>query len=160
LGDALAGLKLKLDTAAGRHIDNEQSDEITFWDKAQYADLERRFGDMVRPRTVACPRYNCHGMTFASRRTGIDAQVTIRQVLHEDQYGQVLVADVLPGDVILYYDDRGDVEHSGVVVETPALDPFGVPLVYSKWGKYKEMLHKANQCPYNFATAKYFRINA
>src|SRR2546427_13007076 len=39
----LVGREIKLDTAFGRHIDNEQSEEITRWDLAQYTDLDRRF---------------------------------------------------------------------------------------------------------------------
>ena len=152
------GRVLQLESAMGRQIGNEQSDEITLWDMAQYANLERRYGTLVQPRTAPCPTYNCHGMTFAGRRTGIASPVTVRQVLHEDSYKDVPRNEVMPGDVILYFDDRGDVEHSGVVVEPPISDLLGIPLVYSKWGKYKEMLHRGNQCPYNFASARYFRI--
>lgn len=153
------GREIQLDSALGRHIDNEQSAEITMWEASQYRDLERRFGGVVEPRTEPSPRYNCHGLTFASRRTGISSPVSVRQALHEDGYTEVSKMDVLPGDIILYFDDRGDVEHSGVVVEPPARDPLGIPLVYSKWGKYKELIHRANQCPYNFATARYYRLH-
>ena len=150
--------ELQLDSALGRHIENEQSDEVTLWDKKQYVDLEKRFGTLVRPRTDPCPRYNCHGMTFAARRTAIASPLSVRQMLHEDQYKEVPKGEVMPGDLILYYGEHGDVEHSGLVVEPPTADQLGVPLVYSKWGKYKELLHRGNQCPYNFASAKYFRI--
>jgi hypothetical protein len=34
------GRQIALDTALGRHINNEQSEEITLWDASQYADLE------------------------------------------------------------------------------------------------------------------------
>src|SRR6266446_4082298 len=91
LGGCL-GLELELDSAMGLHIDNLQSDEITRLEMAEYANLERRFGDMVRPRTEPCPRYNCHGMTFAGRRTGISSPLTVRQMLHEDRYIEVAKA--------------------------------------------------------------------
>jgi hypothetical protein len=97
-------------------------------------------------------------MTFASRRTGIFETWVINRILDDDGYREVTLDEVLAGDVILYFDDTGDVEHSGIVILPPSQDPLRVPLIYSKWGKYAELVHRANQCPYNFAGARYYRV--
>jgi len=98
-------------------------------------------------------------MTFASRRTGIFETITVRQILNDDGYEEISHKEqVKAGDVILYFADDGDCEHSGLVVKPPASDSLGVAIVRSKWAKYRELIHRANQCPYNFSKAKYFRV--
>ena len=76
----------------------------------------------------------------------------------EDGYEEVGKESVLPGDVILYLDTAGDIEHSGVVVDPPNASILGVPRVYSKWGKYAEIIHWGNRCPYNFSNVRYYRV--
>jgi hypothetical protein len=80
--------------------------------------------------------------------------------LREDGYQRVAAGAVMPGDTILYIDDAGEPEHSGLVVHGPSRNPqhFGIPLIVSKWGAYAELIHWANHCPYNFAGAKYYRV--
>lgn len=99
-------------------------------------------------------------MTFASRRTGIFDVSVLQQILREDGYQEIKPAEVLAGDVILYFNDDGDIEHSGVVVDTQVggIGGLRIPMVRSKWGKGKEFVHPANHCPYAFGLAKYFRI--
>ena len=101
--------------------------------------------------------YNCHGMTFASRRTGIYDDQSLFVILHEDNYIEVEAKQVLPGDVILYISPDGDVEHSGVVVSR-SQPPLFIPDVCSKWGKFAEIIHPANDCPYSFTRPKYYRV--
>jgi hypothetical protein len=64
----------------------------------------------------------------------------------------------MPGDVIIYFGDDGDAEHSGIVLTSPKDSQLRVPQVLSKWGKFSEFIHWANQSPYNFAFVKYYRI--
>jgi hypothetical protein len=97
-------------------------------------------------------------MTFASRRTGIYETSEIQKILKDDQYGEVKPEDVIPGDVIIYFGDDGDAEHSGIVLTSPQSSQLRVPQVLSKWGKFSEFIHWANQSPYNFSLVKYFRI--
>jgi hypothetical protein len=81
----------------------------------------------------------------------------VAKMLYHDEYEEVAKKDLLMGDIILYYGEKGDIEHSGIVVGIP--DPeFGIPMIVSKWGKFKEKLHMANQCPYNYNTVRYHRI--
>lgn len=150
--------ELALETAASRRIPNAQLLEISRFEQAQFRDIEARYGARADWRTDPTPRYNCHGMTFASRRTGIFETWVINRILDDDGYREVTLDEVLAGDVILYFDDTGDVEHSGIVILPPSQDPLRVPLIYSKWGKYAELVHRANQCPYNFAGARYYRV--
>ena len=146
---------IALDSAAGQPISNGQILELSAFESNQFAAIANRYSDATM-RTAATPRYNCHGMTFASRRTGIFDRETIDQILREDGYKEVSSSSALPGDVIIYYAADGDAEHSGIVVSPPV--DLGIPQVVSKWGKYAEFIHWANRCPYSFAAAKYYRI--
>ena len=84
----------------------------------------------------------------------------------EDCYSEI--DSPIPGDIILYYTDEGDVEHSGIVVSEPVNEPVGIddpnihlirlPMVVSKWGAWREVLHFANHCPYTFTDVKYYRV--
>jgi hypothetical protein len=65
--------------------------------------------------------------------------------------------DVLAGDVVLYVHPSGDIEHSAIVVVAPRDSLLRVPTVLSKWGKYAEIIHAANRCPYDFSNPEYYR---
>ena len=104
-------------------------------------------------------RYNCHGMTFASRRTGIWNAATVQQILIDDGYRSVPVRSVIGGDIIIYHAKSGDIEHSGVVLEPPVPDHLNMPLVCSKWGMSGEMIHWAHYCPYETDFIRYYRIS-
>lgn len=147
--------KIELHTRLGNRIENSQQDHLTLWDLSQYADLERRYPNAI-PRTRPNPVYNCHGMVFGSRRTGIDETRALLLILDDDCYQEVEVDSVLPGDVILYYDPDGEIEHSGIVVDWDRQTK--QPRVVSKWGRYKEVVHYGSQCPYNFLGARYYRV--
>jgi hypothetical protein len=92
--------------------------------------------------------YNCNGLTFASRRTQIWAPADILRILAEDGYSEVvLLADILPGDVVIYFGKADDPIHSGIVVGTSP-PPLVVPIVCSKWANLSEVIHPFNNCPY------------
>lgn len=113
----------------------------------------------ARLRSIATTRYNCHGLTFGSRRTCIDDPKSIAQILSDDGYKHVAREAVLPGDIVLYYDIvDGTVSHSGLVVGVPS-DRNSSVLVVSKWGVVgAEYLHAADKCPYK-GEFQYFRID-
>jgi hypothetical protein len=73
-------------------------------------------------------------------------------VLADDEYKLIDVADVLPGDVVVYK-QNGDAEHSGIVIK-----PGFPPIVVSKWGSAHEVIHLANDCPYDSMQILYYRI--
>lgn len=153
---------LALASTEGNEIDNEQSWEVIYQDHARNDELLQQYGNepMFKRRCQhISPVYNCHGMTFASRRTGIIDNSTIEQILREDRYSLIQGEQVLPGDVILYVHESGDIEHSGIVIEPPRPENFNIPLILSKWGRYLESVHLANRCPYDSNDIRYYRIN-
>lgn len=155
--DAFGGRELRLDSAQFRQLANYQGAVTPPHELNQFSDLERTYGQDIQRRVEPTPRYNCHGLSFGARRTCIESPATVRQVLQEDGYVEVTRDVAGPGDFVLYFSEDGDIEHSGLLLQAPAAQPLGVPLVLSKWGRYAEVVHLANRCPYNFAFAKYFR---
>lgn len=151
---------LALHSCQAAQIDNERIFELSPSEIRGFRDFDRDYGSDVERRGSPTPIYNCHGLTFASRRTGIFESETLRQILREDDYMEIPPERALEGDVILYFDDSGDFEHSGIVILRPLADNLNVPRVCSKWGKYAEVIHWGNRCPYNFANVKYYRLRA
>lgn len=155
----LAGNReLALHTAKGWQIPNEQIDEISAFEKNWGAVVLARWGRFCTCRTDLTPRYNCHGLVFASRRTCITEPTAISRILADDGYVEIQDTEVLAGDIIVYYSAEGDPEHSAVVVQPGSEGSVHVPFVLGKWGKGAEMIHPANWGPYNFANAKYYRV--
>jgi hypothetical protein len=148
---------LELATRQNNHIKNRtgvagQSQQ----QMAKFAGFVFKFPH-ARKRSENTDMYNCHGMVFACRRTNIDDSNEVQKIIVEDDYIQVRNENVLPGDIIIYFSIDGDAEHSGIVISEPN-NHFLIPLVLSKWGQLEEYIHYANQCPYNFANAKYYRL--
>src|SRR5882724_1860093 len=85
----------------------------------------------------ATGRYNCHGLVFASRRTnippcGFTDAVSIDDILRRDIYQKVRVPQL--GDIAIYRNDAGEVDHSGIVCRTENIGSTGKVFVWSKWG--------------------------
>ncbi len=156
--DAFGGRELRLDSAQFRQLANYQGGVTPPHELNQFPVMERAYGMEVERRVDPTPRYNCHGLSFGARRTCIESADTVRQVLKEDGYVEVPKEVAGPGDFVLYFTEDGDIEHSGLLLQSPASQPLGVPLVLSKWGRFAEVVHLANRCPYNFGHAKYFRL--
>ena len=112
------------------------------------------------PRNDPSGFYNCHGLVFASRRSIIYDHNEIHKILEEDCYREVHTHEVLPGDIVLYLSDKGDPEHSGIVISKPSEHNLRIPCVLSKWGPWKEVIHLANDSPYDFTHHKYYRVAA
>lgn len=109
-------------------------------------------------RTKATGRYNCHGLTFGSRRTCIDDATSLANILKHDGYIEVLIAEILPGDIVLYFDTDGTVSHSGLVVEVPPTLPL-FPKIVSKWGvNGSEYVHWIHRSPYG-QSYRFYRIS-
>jgi hypothetical protein len=109
----------------------------------------------IRTHSTNC--YNCHGMTFASRRTGIFESSEVEKILKEDDYAEVGLSEVIPGDIIIYTDSRGDREHSGIVLSINGLGDTKIPMILSKWGMAQEVVHSAYSSPYDEHTLRYYR---
>lgn len=151
--------KIALETRKNTPIINQQSFEFSSYERNQFNKFKTDYPH-ARIRCEPNPIYNCHGMTFASRRTSIFDSSEITKIIEEDGYTVVSELDLMPGDIILYFETSGDCEHSGIVIEVPSRNKgtFWIPTVCSKWGKAYEFIHLANYCPYNYANVKYYRI--
>jgi hypothetical protein len=93
--------------------------------------------------------YNCHGLTFAMRRAFVDLNRNgLEQVLADDGFSEVALPNVMPGDIVVYYDE-GEPEHTAVVVWTEEQHPvIRCPWVISKLGPGPEVVHRYNYSPY------------
>ncbi len=82
--------------------------------------------------------YNCHGWTFAQGRRSV-SEIEVKEQLQSGRYRKVTVP--LSGDIVVYYDQSGDLCHSGIVKATGRQ---GFVLVESKWGGAGRFLHVLN----------------
>jgi hypothetical protein len=148
---------IDLATRENNHIENYQCRErLQLPHRKEDKALEERY--KAERRTGPTAGYNCHGLTFACRRAEINDPALIWMIIKDDLYQQIPRTDVLPGDLILYFDpDDGHVEHSGIVISVNGQDK--PPMVVSKWGKYGEFIHRADYCPYNYFGSRYYRVD-
>lgn len=146
-------------TRMGTNIENTQTGgRFLPWEEHQ-ASVEKNAHPGAVFRGEPTRLYNCHGLVFASRRTGIYQSRELGKILKEDGYEKIGEAEALPGDVVIYLaPDTGDFEHSAVVIAEPKEDALGIPRVLSKWGQAHEVVHYANDCPYNYDRVEYYRV--
>jgi hypothetical protein len=148
---------IRLQTRCCHEIENHQVFDFSPSEIAQIPEYKKQFPGVIF-RNAPNPIYNCHGFTFASSRTTIGTD-SISMILEDDGYAEISdINTVLPGDIVIYYKDTGEITHSGIVVSKPSDDPIKIPWVVSKWGKHGEVLHRAYDCPYNRNYMKYWRI--
>jgi len=133
---------IRLQTAAGRDIPNGQDSELSAYEQNWAADIPAKYP--VKVLSHLTPTYNCHGLTFASRRTKITDSPAISWILDDDHYEPVARQAARPGDVIVYRRD-GEPTHSGIVLENEP-DLF-VPIIWSKWGNGPEVRHNYLDVP-------------
>lgn len=146
--------RLELQTRKRRDIDNlHDTAPPTAGMQIQADDYKRKHPTAKHRPTAPGGTYNCHGLTFAARRTEISDASEVRKILQDDDYDAVNLKDIMPGDIIIYFKD-GDLEHSGVVVDCQSLGPF----ILSKWGGAHEVVHFFSDCPYDASDVRYFRV--
>ena len=151
---------LRLDTRRGSHIDNyyDNSDCPGGVDQ-ESQDFRDRYRECEHRPTRPTFVYNCHGLTFGSRRTQITDPVTLRKILEEDRYQPVILREVCRGDIVIYVGDLNEIIHSGFVVAVDRNDQLTSPWLLSKWGGAHEVIHRVGDCPYAAgARIEYFRI--
>ncbi|MFZ0418625.1 MAG: hypothetical protein WAM04_11030 [Candidatus Sulfotelmatobacter sp.] len=154
---------IELRTRANTAIDNLQVWEHSRMEWDQLAEPLARFTKAERV-SEACPVYNCHGLTFSSRRTQVTHSVL--PILDADGFDPIPEKEARAGDIVLHSNARGEVVHSGFVVARRSVEIIMgsqsiIPLIWSKWGKGYEMIHSVGDCPYledegNYAT--YYRL--
>jgi len=147
---------IPLATRTGRAIPNVQDPDMPPWRIEQYLRRFRKLFPRPELRRGPTGRYNCHGMTFASRRTQIlapDSRETITEIvmniLGDDGYREIRLQEAMQGDVVVYYDGN-EISHTGIIVEIESDDRViggRAVKVMSKWGPGGEYLHYVNECP-------------
>ena len=122
----------------------------------QITDYRKSYLGAIHRPVGPCETYNCHGLTFAARRTRIWQSAEITKILKDDDYEEVRRDGVLAGDIAVYYEARtGDAEHSGVVVSNELVHG---PRILSKWGSAHEVVHYLGQCPFDASNVKFYRV--
>jgi hypothetical protein len=151
--------KIILQTRKGNSIINKQIIEDTHDEdfiKTIRNIKANHIGAVARPNTIS-KIYNCHGMIFASRRTGIDQLDEIGKILYEDNYKPVDTKNILAGDIVLYFEENGEISHSGlVIIPAPNHSFIAETFILSKWGDSCEVIHGLYNCPYPF-NVKFYR---
>ena len=120
--------------------------------RAKARDLVALYPNATHRRTGPSDKYNCHGLTFASRRTGVSPE-EIGDILLHDGYAPVPLAEILPGDIAIYR-SATEIIHSGIVVGKRG----DIPWVLSKWGQMDEVVHAVTDCEYRQAVVTYHRV--
>lgn len=107
-----------------------------------------------------CTLYNCHGLTFAARRTGIFEDEEVQKIL-DDEYIEIKNhSQSQVGDVVIYYSEGIGIAHSGLIIfakHTP--NDLSEVRVLSKEKKYREIIHLIVKTPYFHTEYKIFRFN-
>jgi hypothetical protein len=148
---------ITIQTRKGNNIKNTvYDDKISKYFQHINSEYEKKY-PKIKYRSKETSNYNCFGMVFASRRCFIFDN--INNILKDDDYKEVPFTKVLPGDIVLYFDNY-DIIHCGIVIEIPDEKNYWNPLVISKWHCFREVIHHINDCPYSPSTTerKYYRI--
>lgn len=147
---------ITIQTRKGKDIKNTVYDKISPYIQNIISKYKDKY-PKIKYRSKETGNYNCFGMVFASRRCFIIDN--INNILKDDDYKEVNITKVLPGDIVLYFSNY-DIIHCGIVIDTPSEKNFWNPLVISKWYCFSEVIHNMNDCPYSNSTTerKYYRI--
>jgi hypothetical protein len=141
---------IALCTRLGREIVNAQDlDQPPSIVQRLNSGFRTKYG-LARLRRSPTGQYNCHGLTFANRRTGIHSPEEVKKVLHDDGYRQIGWAHVEVGDLATYY-DAGEIAHTGIVVRVERSGDLirgQAVWIMSKWGQAGEYIHPAKHGPY------------
>jgi len=137
-----------LQTRKGRKIENEVYPELPrLHYKNNDIQLKNRYLN-VKLRSRGTNRYNCHGLTFANRRTFIADASELKKIFEDDEYKKICKGEARVGDIIVYLYNE-DIEHTGIIIEIENfLSSNPMPIILSKWGAAGEFIHKYNECPY------------
>lgn len=138
-----------LQTSKGTDIKNEiYQDEPYFPIKKNDEYHKTRYSEAIYRRR-GTRKYNCHGLTFANRRTWIANPDDIFIILKDDEYRKISLNKVVTGDIIVYYkENRIEISHTGIVISVGTFNDMPVPFILSKWAYCGEFIHRYTDCPY------------
>ena len=146
---ALPG-SILLSTRLGREIPNSQDPDQAPGVAAKLLEDLRRNYPFARMRRAPTGLYNCHGLTFACRRTGIYDPEDIEKILKDDGYRQIKPMETQPGDIVMYRDGR-EISHTAAIIQVDCSNMLAggqATLVVSKWGQGGEYIHVVKNDPY------------
>ncbi|MEK0188286.1 peptidoglycan-binding domain-containing protein, partial [Microcoleus anatoxicus] len=89
--------------------------------------------------------YNCHGFTFLGGAEWIKYNNDVEKILTDNRYSVTRNPSV--GDVVIYRDDKGKIQHSGIVA---AVSGDKVTRVISKWAMYGLYEHNLLDVPLSY----------
>jgi len=81
-------------------------------------------------KEISDHRFNCHSYTFTRGVGGWLSEKHVRTILTDNQYKLVPFEQARVGDVVLYHDRKGQLQHSGFISQIVE----GEISVTSKWG--------------------------
>lgn len=150
---------LNLHTRQQNQIDNlHDTDAPMPGELLEARDLKSKYLAATHRPTAVSYTYNCHGLTFGSRRTQIVDPAEVRKILTQDGYLKIERTDILAGDIVVYVGPDGDIEHSGVVMDVDKSMLIPNPKVLSKWGVAHEVVHHLADCPYASTNVEFYRV--
>jgi hypothetical protein len=146
---------IRLETSKRTGIENLQGYEISTFELNWSAEIPKLHPSAIQ-RTGSSALYNCHGLTFASRRTRVFDTQEVHRILSDDKWLELVIEDVRAGDIVVYYSEEGEANHSGIILECDA--EFRLPIVCSKWGHAGEYIHRLSDVPSVYGPQwKFFR---
>lgn len=155
-----AGLQLNLDSRQPQQVPNWHNSSAPLQrDLAVAQTYAANYPNALHRPTSVSYGYNCHGLTFGARRTQITSSVAIRAMMSQDGYSRIHKHTALPGDIVIYVGENGDLEHSGVVVTRPTQETLYNMKVLSKWGSAHEVVHDLGDCPYDSTRLEFYRLD-
>lgn len=112
-----------LQTSKGSRIRNERRLAVDPYSRAELAEVVRQHRGWEVRRPV-CPTYNCAGMVWASRRTGIYQLPDYQLIRNDDGYRDTSMVDLQAGDLAVYRSGlSGDINHVGVILQLRPTNP-------------------------------------
>lgn len=153
------GIVLNLHTRQQNQIDNvHETDTPMPGELLEAASLKTKHPSATHRPTAVSYTYNCHGLTFGSRRTQITDPAEVRKILTQDGYLKIDRLQILAGDIVVYIGPNGDIEHSGFIMEFDKSMLIANPKVLSKWGVAHEVVHRLADCPYVSTNVEFYRV--
>lgn len=138
-----------LQTRLGNPVENEIGPGLTPVALRWFEKLYSQHKVGWRYRKPCTAGYNCAGLVWANRRTGVYETPEVHKILADDGYRKTEHPDV--DDVAVYWDDRGQMRHVARVVEVRRVSGTETtqPWVVSKWNDWGgEILHHVFDIPH------------
>ena len=127
---------IALQSRAGRPIRNCVELAATEQQVRVYEEVIKPKHPRWQNRKGACGVYNCFGLVWACRRTAIEGPGEIETIRHDDGYRQIAQEDPEIGDVAVYRDPSGEIQHVARVAKVEHRAGYRAPLLLSKWGPW------------------------